>query len=145
MSFFSDEKECKAGNGERGVVCTHSWKLWYDEGSPRGQKVEDYQREAIELQSFPSFKEYEVFWQQRLDTDKPISAIVLPEFSNIRLFKPDIKPTWEDPSNDGGGKLVIRVREPPPEPAGRLWQLLLQAAWGGTYTTWIMCVGWCSR
>jgi len=102
-----------------------SWKLWYDEGPPRGQKVEDYQREAIELDSFTSFSNYEEFWQQRLG----VKEIIFPEFSNIRLFKPNIKPIWEDPANDGGGKLVIRIREPPPEPASRLWQKLLQLAW----------------
>ena len=45
------------------------------------------------------------------------------------MFKPDIKPTWEDPANSHGGKLVIRIREPAPEPASRLWMLLLRAAW----------------
>jgi hypothetical protein len=32
----------------------------------------------------------------------------LPDGTNLRLFKYGIKPTWEDPANERGGKWVIR-------------------------------------
>ena len=47
------------------------------------------------------------------------------------MFKPNIQPAWEDPANANGGKLVIRVREPASEPAGKFWMLLLKAAFEG--------------
>lgn len=36
-----------------------------------------------------------------------IASRVLPEGSNLRLFKADITPSWEHPANAKGGRWVI--------------------------------------
>lgn len=107
-----------------------SWTLWYDEGQARGQSLKDYEKENIQLDELCSWQDYEGFWQARLKLDASFSIcdLTFPQFANLRMFRPGIGPTWEDPCNTNGGKWVVRIKESAGMTTLLLWQKLLQAA-----------------
>merc|ERR1712086_556152 len=108
-----------------------SWTLWYDEGQARGQSLQDYEKENIQLDDLCSWDEYEEFWQARLQTEASFCELSFPQFANLRMFRPGIGPTWEDPSNAKGGKWVVRIKESHGASTMHLWQKLLEAAFEG--------------
>eukprot|EP00657_Telonema_sp_P-1_P009112 TRINITY_DN3274_c0_g1_i1.p1 TRINITY_DN3274_c0_g1~~TRINITY_DN3274_c0_g1_i1.p1 ORF type:complete len:148 (-),score=47.88 TRINITY_DN3274_c0_g1_i1:29-472(-) len=105
--------------------------LWYDEDQARGQSLEEYKSENIQLDDMCSWEEYEAFWQDRLQTDQAFCDLGFPQFSNIRMFRPGIRPTWEDPNNEKGGKWVIRIKEGGGTTSTQLWRRLLEQAFAG--------------
>lgn len=46
----------------------------------------------------------------------------------FQLFAEGIKPTWEDPANAKGGKLVVRL---PPQLTSQYWEALVRLDLGG--------------
>ena len=56
-----------------------------------------------------------VFMQQFWGLWRHLNTLeLLPDYSNIRLFRKGILPVWEDPSNTNGGKWVCLPLSPPP-------------------------------
>lgn len=57
----------------------------------------------------------------------------------FQLFVEGVKPTWEDPANAKGGKLVVRL---PPQLTSQYWEALVRAlrAWAVVLRVcvWIM-------
>jgi translation initiation factor 4E len=72
---------------------------------PRAQQ-EDY-AQAIKPLGSP-FSSVESFWAAYSWMSRPLQ---MPNSSEFHLFKADVKPMWEDPANQGGGKFVVRVRK----------------------------------
>ena len=54
----------------------------------------------------------------------PSSSSSTPLISDLNIFKSDIAPAWEDPSNVGGGRWVLRLRK---GVADRVWDELVYA------------------
>lgn len=57
----------------------------------------------------------------------PSSSSSTPLISDLNIFKSDIAPAWEDPSNVGGGRWVLRLRK---GVADRVWDELVYALVG---------------
>lgn len=60
----------------------------------------------------------------------------LPSNSDYQVFREGVKPVWEDPSNERGGKWVIRIRK---DLADRLWEHLLLALMAGALDSCKVC------
>lgn len=129
VQFSLEAGSALADSGKGTAMAT--WTLWYDEGQARGQSHAEYASENIQLDDLSSWEEYEAFWQERLDTDSPFCDIKFPQFSNIRMFRPGIRPTWEDSNNENGGKWVIRIKEGGNVSTTELWRRLLENAFQG--------------
>jgi len=80
-------------------MLANKWNVWYDrpgKKQPRG----DFNTSMKHIYQFDSVK---AFWglYNHLDLrEMPVGA-------NIRIFKHDIQPTWEDPQNRQGGNWIL--------------------------------------
>eukprot|EP01048_Picozoa_sp_COSAG05_P028340 COSAG05_NODE_8740_length_676_cov_0.686308_1_plen_182_part_10 len=105
-----DEDGSSQANGQLRTT----WAFWFD-SPPEGQAA------AVawdaNMQALGSFSTIKEFWKVWGSLD-----VKLPEFSNFRLFKQGIKPTWEDPHNLKGGKIVIRAKK---ADTSRIWVELI--------------------
>eukprot|EP01103_Thecamoeba_quadrilineata_P020784 TRINITY_DN911_c0_g1_i1.p1 TRINITY_DN911_c0_g1~~TRINITY_DN911_c0_g1_i1.p1 ORF type:complete len:563 (-),score=107.22 TRINITY_DN911_c0_g1_i1:50-1738(-) len=88
-----------------------AWTLWFDEGFPKGITTTDYLDHLVNIGSFSTVQDFWRYWNN-------IKITQLPEFSNLRLFKAGIKPTWEDPANVNGGKWVFHYSK---DVAEKMW------------------------
>jgi len=55
----------------------------------------------------------------------------LPNTTDYHFFRDGIKPTWEDPSNEKGGKWIVRL---PKGLASRYWEEIILALIGGQFS-----------
>lgn len=85
-------------------------------------KSKDKQLEEFEdnLKSLGSFKTVEGFWDMYQHMKRPYG---LPRGSEFFLFKSGIRPLWEDPANEGGGRFFISVKRS--MLANKIWEDLL--------------------
>jgi translation initiation factor 4E len=101
------------------------WSVWYDRPSAKKLNRSDYSGSMKNIYEFDSVK---AFWglYNHLNLDKmPIGA-------NLRIFKKDINPTWEDPQNSQGGNWILVPRAQNRELAGvAVYKELLLALIGG--------------
>jgi len=79
----------------------HEWAFWFDSGRIRGMNQTTYENSLKIIGAFRTVQEFWRYWNNFTDINK------FPEGSNLLLFKLGIKPMWEDPSNEKGGKWVI--------------------------------------
>eukprot|EP01101_Sappina_pedata_P011834 TRINITY_DN8019_c0_g1_i1.p1 TRINITY_DN8019_c0_g1~~TRINITY_DN8019_c0_g1_i1.p1 ORF type:complete len:460 (-),score=140.59 TRINITY_DN8019_c0_g1_i1:117-1496(-) len=79
----------------------HEWVIYYDGGAPLGISDQKFNTSMHVLGSFSSIQGFWRYWNN-------ISFDRFSIGSNVRLFKKNIKPTWEDEANKNGGKLVIQ-------------------------------------
>jgi len=84
----------------KSLVFEHEWILWYD-NTRSGMLSEDYESSMKVIGRFFTVEEFWNCWNSLENISN------FPEGSNFRLFKQHIKPMWEDPSNENGGKFII--------------------------------------
>lgn len=71
------------------------------------------------IQTIGSFNTIEGFWSYYCQINRPDQ---LPDDCDINLFQEGVQPMWEDESNRGGGRFILRVKKPF---AGKFWEDLL--------------------
>lgn len=81
------------------------WTFWLDRSSKGVSKI-DY---MTGLQHKGSAVSTEDFWGKWEEVKKELNT-PSSETTNIRIFKQDITPIWEDPMNTHGGKFVAQFR-----------------------------------
>jgi translation initiation factor 4E len=98
----------------------NSWVIWYDSRRLHQQNPKDW---FGNLQTVAIFSTVEDFWSTYNHIKRPSDL----EFgSNYHMFKQGVKPMWEDPVNEKGGKWVMTLAAK--EDVNRLdemWELLL--------------------
>ncbi|SCW03802.1 LAFE_0G18536g1_1 [Lachancea fermentati] len=99
------------------------WTLWYTK--PPVDKSESW---SDLLRPVTSFKTVEEFWAIHNAIPKPR---YLPFKSDYHLFREDIRPEWEDPTNAQGGKWTYQFKGKTPE-IDDLWMRSLLAVIGET-------------
>jgi len=82
----------------------YSWTLWQDSKMEKGMTEEDYMRSMHSIGSFQSVSEFWNSWNH-MKSQVPRKGSKVE--ANFRLFKSDVTPSWEDPSNVNGGKYII--------------------------------------
>eukprot|EP01103_Thecamoeba_quadrilineata_P020785 TRINITY_DN911_c0_g2_i1.p1 TRINITY_DN911_c0_g2~~TRINITY_DN911_c0_g2_i1.p1 ORF type:complete len:459 (-),score=74.64 TRINITY_DN911_c0_g2_i1:17-1393(-) len=106
---------------EPGVIyLENTWTFWYDEKVPKGTTCNVFEGTTKKIGSFSTVQDFWRYWNN-------IIIINLPDYSNLRLFKEGIKPTWEDPANINGGKWVLYSNK---EEANKMWSHLVLALIG---------------
>ena len=88
----------------------NTWTFWFDSPESGPAPDTDWDDSTKPLGSFQTIKEFWKVWGA-LD-------VKLPEFSHFRLFKQGIKPSWADPANANGGKIIIRAKK---SDTSRIW------------------------
>ncbi|CAG8565388.1 9511_t:CDS:2 [Ambispora gerdemannii] len=91
----------------------HSWTMYYDSKPVMtpGPKTPTLKTSYEEnLQKIGTFNTVETFCQYFNWVKKPSQLEVN---TNFHIFKNKIKPMWEDPANENGGKWVISMRNAP--------------------------------
>ena len=98
----------------------HEYTFWYHRR--RGDKKNvDYNESTKQIESFGSIEE---FWKIYDHIVRPNDFKVTTDY---HLFKKGIKPTWEDPANNNGGKWMVRLKK---GLASRYWEELIMAIIG---------------
>ncbi|CAB4467855.1 eukaryotic translation initiation factor 4E-1 [Rhizophagus irregularis] len=102
----------------------NAWTLWFDNPGKKANTA-SWSQNLKELITFDSVEE---FWGVYNNVAK---AIDLSPGSNYHLFKQGIKPMWEDPVNELGGKWVIQFpRNKTGEDINTLWLYTMLACIG---------------
>ena len=91
----------------------HTWVFWYDDKLPYEMTLSNYEDSVKSLGKFASVQVwlfihlkisiYEDFWRYWNNLEKTPQ---FPDGTSLKLFKEGIKPMWEDPANENGGKWV---------------------------------------
>ncbi|KAJ3396637.1 hypothetical protein HDU92_002263, partial [Lobulomyces angularis] len=100
------------------------WTLWFDNPNKKPQS----NHWEANLKSIINFDTVEDFWGVYNHAVPPSK---LPLGSNYHLFRNGIKPAWEDPKNENGGKWTISILKPKKDE-------LLDNAW---MNTMMSCIG----
>lgn len=95
----------------------HSWTFWY---------LIRHTRNAVQSTNY----EHNLHLIGTVATAEDFLALYghmrrpaeLPTNSDYQLFRTGVKPVWEDPANERGGKWILRLRK---GIAGRLWEHLV--------------------
>lgn len=82
------------------VFLKHAWTFWYDEQPHKGMTHAEYESSVVRIGTFDTIQ---AFWRYY---NNIVDPAVFPAYSNLRMFKANIKPLWEDPANSNGGKWV---------------------------------------
>jgi len=88
-------------NPQETIYLEHEWAFWFDSGMIRGMNQTTYENSLKIIGAFRTVQDFWRYWNNFTDINK------FPDGSNVLLFKLGIKPMWEDPSNEKGGKWVI--------------------------------------
>lgn len=101
------------------LTLENEWVFWYDDqgGVRQGMDTEDYEKSIKNIGQFStvqvtsSYNNYnsilnalQDFWRY---SNSLIHVSMLPDGTNLRMFKFGIMPTWEDPANVQGGRWVF--------------------------------------
>eukprot|EP01116_Phalansterium_solitarium_P018406 TRINITY_DN4859_c0_g1_i1.p1 TRINITY_DN4859_c0_g1~~TRINITY_DN4859_c0_g1_i1.p1 ORF type:complete len:220 (-),score=22.54 TRINITY_DN4859_c0_g1_i1:286-945(-) len=81
----------------------YEWCVWYDEWQHKSMNQAEYENSIRNLGNFANVQDFWRYWHT-LSSDQ-VSRY--PPGSNMRMFKAGIKPMWEDPANERGGKWVV--------------------------------------
>ena len=103
----------------------NTWVFWYLR-PPQGLKSTQLNFESL-LKYIGTMRTLGEFWSIYLTLKRPDDLQV--GTTDYSFFKENIRPVWEDPANEHGGKLVIRFRKNGSISA-RVWELLLLALIG---------------
>ncbi|CAG8676988.1 16354_t:CDS:2, partial [Cetraspora pellucida] len=105
----------------------NSWTLWFDNPGKKANTA-SWSQNLKELITFDSVEE---FWGVY---NNIVKASELSAGSNYHLFKKGIKPMWEDPANEQGGKWVIQFpRNKTGEEINTLWLYTMLACIGEAF------------
>lgn len=101
----------------------NSWTIWFDESEQDDQSItlNNYREIFTELGSFNTIQGFWMYWNN-------LRVNNLRENCNLRLFKSEIKPTWEDPHNRSGGRWV--AQNIPKAKRSKLWGDIVMAMVG---------------
>jgi len=86
--------------------------------TPQASGTSTYENSIHPIAEFSNMEE---FWSVYGHLKRPYD---MPSNSDYHLFREHVKPVWEDPLNENGGKWMIRLRK---GLASRLWEHLLIA------------------
>jgi len=100
------------------------WTFYFDNNKFDGNSAKSYFDSMVELGSFNSIQN---FWRFYNEISSKMS--LMPSSYNLRLFKKNVKPLWEDPNNVNGGQWTIRC-PPMDEQAMQIWFEMLLATVG---------------
>merc|ERR1711907_295022 len=107
-----------------------TWTFWYDKrGANKSAKRGDSNAYESNLEAVGSFDTVDSFWALYTHMKQPPQLEVN---SNYHLFKEGIKPMWEDPANERGGKWVFNVRNTEKQLLGHYWENLVLGLIGET-------------
>jgi CheY-like chemotaxis protein len=106
VDTLQDADDTVQSNGQ----LRNTWAFWFDSPESGSGPDTDWDDSTQPLGSFQTIKEFWKVWGA-LD-------VKLPEFSHFRLFKQGIKPSWADPANANGGKIIIRAKK---SDTSRIW------------------------
>eukprot|EP00667_Euglena_gracilis_P021452 EG_transcript_23493 len=81
----------------------HTWVIWYDSRRLHLQNPNDW---FGNLQTVAVFGTVEDFWSTYNHIKRPTD---LENGSNYHMFKQGVKPMWEDPANEKGGKWTLTL------------------------------------
>mmetsp|Transcript_8559 Transcript_8559/g.15063 ORF Transcript_8559/g.15063 Transcript_8559/m.15063 type:complete len:220 (-) Transcript_8559:568-1227(-) len=120
------EPEMFVAEARSGDQPLHSaWVLWFMQRPPSGPGravgAEDYEKS---IKPIGKFETVEGFWQIYNHIKRPAQISGATEF---HLFRAGVKPIWEDPTNQHGGKLTVRIVK---GLSSRLWECVLLALIG---------------
>ena len=111
------------GSGTKALQ--NHYTFWYHRR--RGDKKNvDYNESTKQIESFGTIQS---FWQIYDHIIRPNEFKVTTDY---HLFKKGIKPTWEDPANNSGGKWMVRLKK---GLASRYWEELVLAIIGEQFDT----------
>lgn len=82
-----------------------SWTVWFLHRGP-GMKISNYLLATKRVKTFSTIEEFWETYTHLRRIDK------LPFTSEFQVFRKGIKPLWEDPFNENGGKWIIRLKRP---------------------------------
>eukprot|EP00038_Savillea_parva_P029425 m.71032 g.71032 ORF g.71032 m.71032 type:complete len:185 (+) comp8681_c0_seq1:564-1118(+) len=103
---------------------TDTWALHFSARSGPRARVQSFEEQVKELGTFSNVH---AFWEY---FSHLAPAGELPQLSDYHLFKKGIKPMWEDPANEHGGKWIVRIRK---GLASRFWEKLVIAIIGDQF------------
>ncbi|CAG8469479.1 10215_t:CDS:2 [Acaulospora morrowiae] len=105
----------------------NSWTLWFDNPGKKANTA-SWSQNLKELITFDSVEEFWGVYNNVVKTNELTSG------SNYHLFKREIKPMWEDPVNENGGKWVIQFpRHKTGEEINTLWLYTMLACIGESF------------
>ncbi|CAG8451600.1 13188_t:CDS:2 [Acaulospora colombiana] len=105
----------------------NQWTLWFDNPGKKASSTNWSQN----LKNLITFDSVEEFWGVY---NNVVKASELNSGSNYHLFKSGIKPMWEDPVNENGGKWVIQFpRNKTGEDINNLWLYTMLACIGESF------------
>jgi len=79
------------------------WTLWYDSHLKKGLHADEYLKSVKQAGTFQNLPTFWSCWNEALQ----LCNLGDGSDVNYHLFKQGIKPIWEDPKNNKGGKFVI--------------------------------------
>lgn len=82
-----------------------SWTVWFLHRGP-GMKISNYLLATKQVRTFSTVEEFWETYGHLRRVDK------LPFTSEFQIFRKGVKPLWEDPINEKGGKWVVRFKRP---------------------------------
>eukprot|EP01117_Protostelium_nocturnum_P002867 TRINITY_DN1378_c0_g1_i1.p1 TRINITY_DN1378_c0_g1~~TRINITY_DN1378_c0_g1_i1.p1 ORF type:complete len:480 (+),score=186.12 TRINITY_DN1378_c0_g1_i1:197-1636(+) len=112
------EKSPKSG---KDLQFQSKWTIWYDDSHRKGVNSDDWEKNIKALGHFSNIEEFWRYWAVLEDVARLQDGI------NLRFFKHGIRPSWEDPQNENGGKFVVSA---PKNEISRYWSKIVLAAIG---------------
>ncbi|KAJ1645361.1 eukaryotic translation initiation factor 4E [Dispira simplex] len=103
----------------------NAWTLWFDFPN-RKTNSNTWSQNLREIVTFATVED---FWGMHNNITR---ASDLPFGSNYHLFKEGIKPMWEDPANERGGKWVVQLPRKQDE-ANKCWLYSMLALIGESF------------
>eukprot|EP00695_Tsukubamonas_globosa_P000377 TRINITY_DN1277_c0_g1_i1.p1 TRINITY_DN1277_c0_g1~~TRINITY_DN1277_c0_g1_i1.p1 ORF type:complete len:184 (+),score=29.26 TRINITY_DN1277_c0_g1_i1:76-552(+) len=101
----------------------NSWAFYYDKRLPAVKAASQFESN---LQTVGTVSSVEEFWSYYLHMKKPSA---LESGSTYHFFKSNIKPMWEDPANEKGGRLMVNFSKDA-QRCDAYWEKLLLAMIG---------------
>jgi len=96
----------QAPAGERGYPLAYKWSWYWDSAKAQKKQAKGYFDKMVPLGTYETIQD---FWRFFNNIDYTLKKMKKPPRKfNLRMFKHDIKPMWEDARNENGGKWVIQ-------------------------------------
>ncbi|BEJ15823.1 hypothetical protein CspHIS471_0504280 [Cutaneotrichosporon sp. HIS471] len=116
-----------------GLPLEHSWSIWYDSKSykpspevfaERRARLGEWEAGMLPVGTFDTIQS---FWRHLNNIRQPSKLV---NNGNYHMFKDNIRPSWEDPSNTHGGKWVLFVKANKDLTVDMVWSNLVIALVG---------------
>ncbi|GMK55314.1 hypothetical protein CspeluHIS016_0203700 [Cutaneotrichosporon spelunceum] len=116
-----------------GLPLEHSWSIWYDSKSykpspevfaERRSRLGEWEASKLPVGTFDTIQG---FWRHLNNIRQPSKLV---NYGNYHMFKDNIRPSWEDPSNAHGGKWVLFVKSSKNLTVDMVWSDLVIALVG---------------